>query len=272
MRPLTFYATIDSDSVRSYMPDVPYLLPASSWSRKKMAAPKLPPQLSHTAADCGGFVATFKWGDYRYTPEVYEAWLHTFNPHWAATMDYCCEPEVMGKLGVVRERQQKTTTMAHLFWKQFRRSPWCWVPTVQGWDLEDYQRHARELRPLIEEMADYYGSGSEFRVGIGTLCRRADVTMIRAVVNAVAAELPGVGLHLWGVKLSILQAKQPLPDTVISVDSAAWNGFFGTDHQEWQAGTLSKRQHSYQVALPRYIARVEKALATPKQHTLMEAA
>ena len=121
MAPFTFYATIDSDSIRSYMPDVPYLLPASSWSRQGMRAPHLPAQLSHTAADCGGFVATFRWGDYRYTAETYVAWLHTFHPRWAATMDYCCEPEVLGTTGIVRERQARTTALAHTFWEQYRQ-------------------------------------------------------------------------------------------------------------------------------------------------------
>lgn len=275
---MRFYATIDSDSVRPYMPDVPVLLPASSWARKGLAAPKLPVHVTERAADSGGFVATFRWGDYRYTPAQYAGWLRTWGPSWAATMDYCCEDEITGgKPGVVRERQRKTTEMARHTWDTYRRAPWCWVPTVQGWRVDDYRRHAGELRPLIEEMADYYGPGSEFRVGIGTLCRRASAAMVREVAHAVAAELPGVPLHLWGIKLSVLKDSIALPPQVVSLDSAAWSrlmhgGRYGAggwfEHRD--AG-MTQRQYIYGVALPRYLAKFEAALDEPKQHTLLTA-
>lgn len=259
------------------MPDTLYLLPASSWARLRktddapIPAPKLPPHVTRVAADSGGFVAAIKNnGVYRYTPEQYVAWLRSFNPTWAAMMDFCCEPEIAGREGIVRERQAKTTAMAHRLWAEYKRESWCWVPTIQGWDLDDYQRHARELRMLISEMAEYYGPGSEFRVGIGTLCRRADILMIQRVVNAVAAELPGISLHLWGVKLSIMQSKQPLPDSVISVDSAAWNGLFGHGRSAYRQSGLTQRQYVYQIALPAYQAKLETALATPRQHRLFD--
>lgn len=271
---MKFYATIDSDSVRPYMPDVPVLLPASSWARKKLAAPRLPAHVTERAADSGGFVATFRWGDYRYTPAQYVGWLRTFGPRWAATMDYCCEDEITGGVpGVVRERQRKTTEMARHFWGTYRRAgSWCWVPTVQGWRVDDYVRHAGELRPLVEEMADYYGPGSDFRVGVGTLCRRASAAMVREVAHAVAQELPGVPLHLWGIKLTALKERIALPPQVVSVDSAAWNGGIGGQAlEERRASGLTQRRYAYTVALPAYLAKVEAALDEPKQRTLLAA-
>jgi hypothetical protein len=113
---MTFYATIDADSIRSYMPTVPYLLPASSWARYHLRPVRLPCRLRHLAADCGGFVATRIWGDYRFSPKQYVSWLHTFKPEWAATMDYCCKDEITaGKPGLVRQRQARTTQMAWYF-------------------------------------------------------------------------------------------------------------------------------------------------------------
>lgn len=269
LRGLTFYATINSDSVRPYIPDVPLMLPASSWARKNLRAPGLPAHITHTAADCGGFVATFKWGDYRYTPAQYVAWLETFTPRWAATMDYCCEDEITsGRAGVVRERQDRTTMMAHRFWRDYRRTPWAWVPTVQGWTLDDYQRHARTLRPLVDEMAHYYGPGSDFRVGIGTLCRRASTAMIRAVSAVVASELPGMPLHLWGIKLGALKSRIALPQAVASVDSAAWESAFAHGIEVRRASGLSEREHAYRVALPAYRAKVRAALNQTKQLTM----
>lgn len=270
---IEFYATVDSDSIRSYMPDVPYLLPASSWARKNMKAPKLPEHVTRTAADCGGFVATFKWGEYRYTPAQYVDWLGTFSPRWAATMDYCCEDEITsGQPGIVRERQQLTTAAAYHFWHEYRATPWVWVPTVQGWTVADYQKHARELRPLVTEMQTHYGIDSAFRVGIGTLCRRASNTMIRDIVGAVSQELPGARFHLWGVKLGVIKNKVAL-QRVASVDSAAWDSQTGREDRkrvrgEW-FGKMTQREWRYSIALPRYIQKFNDALNEPKQ-TQME--
>ncbi|MDB5086005.1 MAG: hypothetical protein JWN30_2891 [Bacilli bacterium] len=267
---MKFYATIDASSVRSYMPPGPMMLPASSWARTGLRAPNLPAQLTELAADCGGFVATLRWGDYRYTPEQYVAWLRTFNPQWAATMDYCCEDEITsGRSGVVRLRQKRTTDMAWHFWHVYRDTPWAWVPTVQGWTVADYRRHARELRPVVQQMQEHYGPESAWRVGIGTLCRRASVHMIHAVVAAVSEELPGVPLHLWGIKLSALQSPIGLPSQVVSVDSAAWNNLFGQGRDEFHASGLTQRQYTYLVALPEYRAKWRAALLQPKQAPML---
>lgn len=255
---ITFYATFSADEMRPYIPNVPVLCPASSFARYtrrdgSLRPVTLPSHVAHRAADCGGYVATLKWGDYRYSPEQYVQWLRTFNPAWAATMDYCCEEEIAETAGVVRERQQRTTEMAWRFWQIYRDCGWCWVPTVQGWHVEDYERHADDLSPLIEEMRLHYGSPSPWRVGIGTLCKRANVKMIHSVVNAVRWILPGVPLHLWGVKGAAVTNK--MPPQVVSSDSAAWNGLFGKGHEEQRASGLSQREFSIKVNLPDYIDR-----------------
>lgn len=269
----TFYATIDSDSIRDYMPAVPVMVPVSSFARKGLKPLTLPEQITEVSVDPGGFVATFRWGDYRYTPEQYVAFCDAMTPvpTWAATMDYCCEPEVLGKEGIVLERQDRTTEQAWRFWLTYRDRPWPWVPTVQGWTVADYSRHARDLQPLVRAMRGHYGEESAFRVGVGTLCRRASIGMIRDVVAAVRDELPGVPLHLWGVKLTLLQTG--LPPGVVSVDSAAWNGFFGRDLEKRRRSSLTQREYSYRVALPGYLGKVERALETaPRPLLRMEAA
>lgn len=265
---ITFYATMSSDHVRrkywDWMHNVPTLLPASSWSRPewkfRLKPVPMNPAIDDVAADCGGFVATFKRGGYTYTSDEYVTWLDQLPKlTWAATMDYCCEEEITGKNdGVVRERQQRTSEMAYHFWSTYNHLPWAWVPTVQGWTVADYVRHARELRPLIQEMQR--ASGPAFRVGIGTLCRRASAAMVAQVVKAVAFELPGVPLHLWGVKLTALQSRHPLYQ-VVSVDSAAWDqGGMGRDGirqlHEQRAQGMTQREYSHKIALPRYLAKV----------------
>lgn len=273
---ITFYYTMSCDHLRPYMANVPVMLPANSWSRINMRKPNLPPHIRQVAADSGGFVATFKWGDYRYTPEQYVAWLDTFRPQWAATMDYCCENEITsGNVGIVCERQQRTSEMAYRFWHDYRHVPWSWCVTIQGWNVEDYIRHARELKPLIQEIQA--AGHPDFRVGIGTLCRRASAKMVQQVVQAVAEQLPGVPLHLWGVKLLVLQSAYALPN-VVSVDSAAWEGLMFKGRTEWQKAkaTMTQKEYAHTVALPRYQKKVEMALASaksappPRQRSLWE--
>lgn len=280
---IEFYVTVAADQITPkhwpYVPgDVAYMLPASSWARfpsadRRIKDVALPTHITHTAADCGGFVATRVWGDYRYTPDDYACWLGTFEPQWAATMDYCCEDEIIaGRQGLVADRQRRTAAMAEHFWTHYRSAPWAWVPTIQGWLLDDYVRHARELRGLIYEMRDWYDGHPGFRVGIGTLCARASTQMIHDVVGAVAVELPGVPLHLWGVKLRVLQSRKELQG-VVSVDSAAWyaSGLKRTGHEaneERQALGMSQREHAFKVALPRYLDKVHNALRQPHQLSL----
>lgn len=277
--PFTFYATVSYSRLFPHMPNVPYLAPASSWARGlrkdgTIPAPRFPKQVQRVAADSGGFVATKIWGDYKYSPDQYVDWLDTFNPEWAATMDYCCEQEVAGTCGIVRQRQDRTSAMTRLFWQDYRDSQWAWTPTIQGWEVEDYVHHAREMKPLIREMSTYYARRDrQFRVGIGTLCARASVSMINSVVHAVSDELPGVDFHLWGVKLGALKSNLDLT-RVVSADSAAWDrGGLGADGvrdgHERRAMGITQREYIFSVSLPRYLNKVEAAIHTPKQRRLL---
>jgi hypothetical protein len=271
-----FYYTVSGDDIREYMPDVPVLLPASSFVEQRrngeyyLRKPNLPEHIHQRAADCGGFVASFKWGGvYRYSPEQYIDWLHTWKPQWSAMMDFCCEDEITnGRPGIVRDRQQATTGMAYRFWDDYRDAPWVWVPTIQGWYVKDYRRHAREMKPLIDEMRAHYGPASVFRVGIGTLCKRASAEMIRQVVSAVVAELGDVPLHLWGIKLGYLQSGEAMPSQIVSVDSAAWNDRRGRGIEAYRHSGLTQRKHAWTIAQPVYEQKVKKALSTPKQQLL----
>ena len=313
---IEFFATVDSDSIRPYMPGgVSYLLPASSWARPLAKAGYaedgaglfrdgippvvgLPPRVRRVAADCGGFVATFKWGGFPYWSNQYVAWCETIGEPlaWAAMIDLCCEEELTstaaGTIGVY-DRQQETTRLAVLFWEQYMSVPWTWVPTLQGWCIQDYVRHAEMMAPLIRQMQSYYHerpgieaddesdygypgyrdrierNASDFRVGIGTLCRRASPDLIRKIVAAVSEVLPGIPLHLWGVKLAGLTGKD-LPSAVVSVDSAAWNQRFGSNIDEHEREKVAiyrqtghvptQREYGYRYTLPRYLDRFEQQI------------
>jgi len=257
--PLTFYATFDVSSLCSYIPhDTAVLLPASSWQRTGLKKPVLPASVTQRGADSGGFVASRIWGEYRYTLAQYVGWLTSWQPQWAATMDYCCERELSL---VTRERQEKTTQNAWQAWRAYRSASWAWVPTVQGFAPDEYRRHAHELAPLLCEMQAQYRDNPHWRVGIGTLCRRDDVVMVQRIVDAVRAVLPGIPLHLWGIKLDALRSIDLAQ--VISTDSAVWHGaMYARDALARAARERGMSMRAYQVMvnLPAYRAKVADAV------------
>jgi len=282
----TFYPTVSHGELGRYAQSVNrMLLPVSSWAGYKLRqqerkglttervlgaipVPTIPESVVEVAADCGGFVATLKWQTYKYDHGQYVQWLHELGSKlsWAACMDFCCENEITsGKPGIIRERQDKTTAMAHTFWQLYKDVPWVWVPTVQGWEVTDYERHAHELKPLIDEMQAHYGSESAFRVGIGTLCHRASTQMIQDVVLAVTRILSRVTIHLWGVKLGLAQSVYAIPEQVVSVDSGAWNGMWGRGSEIWKESGFSQREWCFKVGLPSYEAKLQNALVDIKQ-------
>ena len=263
--PFEFYATFDVDSLCASIPqDIPVLLPASSWARKGLPAPRVPAHLSRLAADSGGFVASRIWGEYRYSLAQYVNWLRSWRPQWAAMMDYCCEPELAV---VTHERQRRTTENARTAWTHFQHVPFAWVPTIQGWLPEDYRRHACEMQPLIEEMQAAYLNNPNWRVGVGTLCRRNNVAMVQAILDAVREVLPGIPLHLWGIKLDALRSLDLTQ--VVSSDSAAWHGNFHSERDETRQRAaeahLSQRRYTVTVKLPAYVQRVQAAVAQARQ-------
>jgi len=284
------YYTISAKELHPAMPSTPFLLSAASFLRQdsqghcSLRAPRCLPASCWRGADCGGFTATMRWGGrYRFTPTQYIHWLFTWQPQWAAMMDLCCLSETGGYPGseVVMARQRWTTAMARQFWECYREVPWCWVPTIQSYTIEEYEWHARELVPLIRQMQAYYSDpgwwndddeegqfGSAFRVGIGSLCRRASPSFILEVISRIQTIIGiDIPLHLWGVKLKVLQAGVAFPG-VVSCDTGAWNGLFGKEHEKRRASGLSVVAYSWQVSYPDYAQKVAQAQQKPQQLAL----
>jgi len=238
------------------------MLPASSWARVNFKPPRLPPHITHVAADPGAFVAT-RVGDYSYSAADYVRWLDEIGPalQWAGTMDYCCFIHP-------RENQQRTTERAYEMWRDYKDMEWVWVPTIQGDDLAAYVWHANSMKSLITDMQR---QGAAFRVGVGTLVSRpaADVARICAAVHGVL----GQPLHAWGVKLSVLKQRQ-FQRGVISIDTSAWDGQFKRTRHESLARRktlgMSKAEFSYLVALPEYAAKIQAAVLPSKQLVMEE--
>lgn len=283
----TFYATVDADSCRpQWMPQASYLLPASSFARKDMRTPRLPDGCD-VAADWGGFVASkLRGGDVGFSEAQYVEWLRRIpDLRWAALWDLPCEPSITETQGSVRLRQlwtrEHAREMVEAQWTS--GDTWAWVPTVQGFDVEDYVQAVEDMRPLISELdrsyqdmatTDYEDSEGDnpwehcarsFRVGIGSLCARKDERQIWRIVSEVTRRLPGIPLHLWGVKVNALRNwPGGIPRNIVSTDSAAWNGRFKSDidkcNAEQRALGMSQRQYGYAVKLPRYLESFQRAV------------
>ena len=67
---------------------------------------------------------------------------------------------------------------------------WAWTPVLQGRTVDDYLRHAVDLADIIYELAAVYNRrGIPFRVGVGSICRRAQVDEVRRIVAAVSGRI-----------------------------------------------------------------------------------
>ncbi len=288
------YYTVTRNEIRPYMPAVPVLVSAAGWtvaqSGKKGAyrlrTPPLPTHVVARGADCGGLVATLRWGGtYRFSSDHYVSWLLKWRPLWAATFDLCCvnlsEDGTLVYPGIteVQRRQRYTSDMAHLFWSCYQHIPLVWCPTLQGWHPEEYALHAQALAPLLHEMHETYldmgctdeeqeQQESAFRVGIGSLCGR-DPMLVHEIISTVRAIIGDIPLHLWGTKLEFLRSPVA-PGIVASLDSAAWNGLWGPEHEARRQSGLSEALYSWTVSYPRYAQRVAAALQQPKFSPLIE--
>ncbi|MFC7193492.1 hypothetical protein ACFQL4_00675 [Halosimplex aquaticum] len=130
--------------------------------------------------------------EYPESTELYLQAIGTLQPTCYAWRDYVCEDDVREFHDwSVREQQQRTLE-AHIECAELHdildisAEP---VAVVQGWEPEDYQQHAQQLRDhdLVTD-----------RVGIGTMCGRDDVEVCEEIVAAVREVLPDVELHAFG--------------------------------------------------------------------------
>src|SRR5213592_2381391 len=173
---------------------------------------------------------------YHFSAAQYAHWIGGVHPpvSWAVIPDRPTED--MADAMAVRNAQLQTTHAIHEVLTSLLDVPWSWAPVLQGRTVVDYLRHVIDLADVLYALADLYRQRRQsFRVGIGSICRRAQVPEIRRIVSAIAASLPGIPLHLFGAKLEVLRGWGNRPRTVISCDSAAWNGRFGAGIDKFEA-------------------------------------
>lgn len=169
--------------------------------------------------DSGGFNEITKFGCYRMSPREYASVVNDLRKFggmdWAAQQDFMCEEKATKRTGLtVREHQILTTD------RLLQNLRHCDViPVIQGREIDDYVRHAEEIRSV----------GNFEIVGVGTVCCRKSAAEIREVAKAVSSVFPAAVKHGFGVKSA---------DGFESADSMAWSlheRMRGRDSNSWVA-------------------------------------
>lgn len=79
-------------------------------------------------------------------------------------------------------------------------------------------------------------------------------------------------MYTWEVSLRAPGEGVALPSEVASTESSCWNRLFGRQREGWRMSGLSQRQWTITVALPAYLAAMDRAWSTPKHLVLPLAA
>ena len=195
-------------------------------SRNRLTGRKTFPQpKTWWALDSGGFTELSLYGKWRTTPLEYVRDVDRFisegmsQIRFVAPQDWMCEPFMLEKTGLtVREHQRRTVhnfkVLRHLLGEIV-------IPVLQGWERDDYLR--------CWEM--YHKNGVELEweptVGLGSVCRRQNMTVAGEIVRALQPLTLHNCLHGFGVKLAGIES---FGDALASADSMAWSFRARRDH------------------------------------------
>lgn len=223
--------------------DVDLFISRNRLSKRKTPFPRA---FRNWALDSGGFTELKDHGGWRITPEEYAGEVRRYRDQlgrmmWAAPQDWMCEPWVIhggthqgqsfvgtrNARGVAPSAEDNFAT-AVVTHQQFTVQNFLdlksvapdipWIPVLQGWGLEDYERCSRM----------YADAGVDLKlepvVGLGSVCRRQATGEIANIVNVFHAR--GLKLHGFGVKTDGLGS---YGDQLTSADSMAWS--FGARYE-----------------------------------------
>jgi hypothetical protein len=183
-------------------------------SRRRLARRKSQPvAVTNWALDSGGFTEIHKYGGWQlsadeYADEVDRYAAEVGGMDWCAPQDWMCESSALAATGLTVAEHQKRTTRNFLELRQLLGA--LVIPVVQGWSTDDYRRHRDAYEAAGVDLEE------EYRVGVGSICRRnAD-----ADIGEVLVALYPLRVHAFGVKGSALVRYQ---DYTASADSMAWS-------------------------------------------------
>lgn len=165
--------------------------------------------------DCGGFTMLNKYSDYPFSVVNYANLVVRLRPHYYATMDYPCEPEISRSIGLMRNEDRIKATVENVIklaeWEE--QLPGQMVPIIQGYSLDEYL-YCLNLHCQAGTIRDY--------MAVGSMCRRISNEELGNLIPGIyyAAQKAGCSkLHFFGLKLS--PGLEPYNDMIWSRDSAA---------------------------------------------------
>jgi hypothetical protein len=183
--------------------------------RRLMKRKSYPVAIKPWALDSGAFSA-LSAGGWDMTEAQYLAAVRRYsgeigNLMWAAPMDWMCEPQIRAKTGKTVQEHLGLTVTNYLSLRE-QAPELNIIPSLQGWDLDDYKR-----------CADLYdAAGVDLAAlplaGLGSVCRRQSTEEIALIVKTFASQ--GVRLHGFGVKTLGLAL---YGKDLVSSDSMAWS-------------------------------------------------
>jgi hypothetical protein len=177
---------------------------------------RLPRAAAGWALDSGGFSELKLYGHWRTGVDQYIEATRRYAKEigrleFACSMDWMCDPTTLARTGLnVREHQRRTVEN---FVELRQRAPDLpFVPILQGWRLNDYERCAALYA------AEGVDLNREPRVGVGSICSRQGSPEVEDILWTLA--MRGFALHAFGVKARGLAG---CADALASADSTAWS-------------------------------------------------
>lgn len=188
---------------------------AGFWNNGEIRRNKRWPSRGLRFLDSGGFLLLNLYGEYPFSVINFANLVARLRPHYYATMDYPCEPNISRKLGLLtnEERITKTVSNAGKLLAIADELPGQCVPVIQGYKLEEYQ-YCLDLHYQTGTIRDY--------MAVGSMCRRISNQELLVLIPGVYQHAYQYGvrqLHFFGLKLS--PKLTPYSDYIYSRDSAA---------------------------------------------------
>jgi hypothetical protein len=150
--------------------------------------------------DCGGYLMLQKYGDYPFSVTNYANLVARLTPHFYATMDFACEPNLVdqakSKIKTVRGRIEATVTNAVKLAEWENQLPGQMVPVIQGYTLREYLLCLLLYRE-VGLIRDY--------MAVGSMCQRTNSKELSELIPGIyhaAQRLGCTKLHFFGLKLS----------------------------------------------------------------------
>ncbi len=185
-------------------------------ARRLRARRSLPEAAAPWVIDSGAFTQLkierrWTWSAAEYAELVARCAATAGLLQWAAPMDWTCDRASLAKTGLTVEEHVERTVESYLELTAIAPTlPW--LPVLQGWTLNHYERCASLYADAGVDLA------AAPVVGIGSLIGRQSIARVQTFISYWADQ--GLRLHAFGLK------GQDLVDSVerlASVDSMAWS-------------------------------------------------